>query len=95
MGEDDLGGLAAQSDTAKPSHNQADNLSELMPAITELYKEWCRLKGHPLGKTPIEISIDTATGYEAARMTEFVSWLQLEVMSRLPQRLPQTGAKSE
>lgn len=59
-------------------------LESLMPAITELYKEWCRLKGYSLGKAPIEIAIDEATGYEAVRMKEFASWLQLEIFSRLP-----------
>lgn len=67
------------------SDNQADNLSELMPLLTDLYREWCRLKGYSLGKTPIEISIDTATGYEAARMREFIVWLQTEIFTRLPE----------
>lgn len=58
-------------------------LKDLMPQITELYIEWCRLKNYSLGTKPIEIMIDQATGAEAARMREFVSWLQLEVMSRL------------
>jgi hypothetical protein len=55
-----------------------------MPQITELYKEWCRLKGYSLGKSPIEVKIDEATGYEAARMREFVNWFTLEVIGRLP-----------
>ena len=60
-----------------------NDLDKLMPAFTELYVEWCRLKGYSLGKAPIEIMIDEATGHEAARMKEFVSWLSLEILPRL------------
>lgn len=59
-------------------------LDELMPAFTEMYKQWCRLKGYSLGKAPIEIMVDEATGAEAARMKEFAHWLRLEVFSRIP-----------
>ncbi len=57
---------------------------DLMPAFTEMYKQWCRLNGYSLGKAPIEIMVDEATGAEAARMKEFVYWLQAEVFSRIP-----------
>lgn len=80
----------SKSDTNKPVTQAlplpAELVRDIMPAITEMYKEWCRLEGYSSGKTPIETIIDTATGYEKARMEEFVVWFYLEVMSRLPPR---------
>lgn len=64
--------------------DDSNRQGDLMPQIMELYKEWCRLKGYSLGTKPIEVMIDEATGAEKARMTEFVHWLSLEVMTRLP-----------
>lgn len=57
---------------------------ELMPAITELYKQWCRLNGYKLTKSPIEIKIDEVTGYESARMREFAQWFIKELLTRIP-----------
>lgn len=69
-------------------------LDELMPAFTELYTEWCRLKGYSLGKAPIEVMIDKATGVEAVRMKEFAEWLRLEIFSRIPPpNLNQEGSR--
>lgn len=58
-------------------------LTELMPQVTDLYSEWCRLKGYKLSKAPIEIMIDEATGIEAARMKEFAHWFYTEILPRI------------
>lgn len=59
-------------------------MNELMPQITELYREWCRLKGYSEPTTPLDQMIDTATGAEAQRMHEFVDWFMTEIIGRMP-----------
>lgn len=55
---------------------------DLMQAFTEMYIEYCRLKGYKPPKNPIDQMIDNATGAEAAHMKEFAQWLREEILPR-------------
>lgn len=51
--------------------------------LTEMYKEWCRLKGYKPAKTPFEAMIDQATGAEDAHIREFLDWFRDDLMPRI------------
>jgi hypothetical protein len=55
----------------------------LNDVLYDLYKEYCRLKGYPLPKTPLDQWIDENSGMQEKNMQEFAIWLKEEVLSRL------------
>lgn len=50
--------------------------------LTELYEQYCRLKGYSKPTSPIEAMIDKATGQEQAHMEEFARWVVTELVPR-------------
>lgn len=55
----------------------------LIDSLTEMYKEWCRLKGYKPANTPFEKMIDQATGADDAHIREFLDWFSNDMLPRI------------
>lgn len=54
----------------------------LTEPMTEMYIEWCRLKGYKPAKSPLEFKIDQELGVEKAHIREFLDWFMDDIMPR-------------